>query len=242
MQAFAKRGLTLPDPAQTLQPGASSPREDPSGGDTSRLGMTRYANARQSVCHFLPQLQSPFVTLLKSNTRGRQRRIDIQHSQLCLGACSTTNSGKGPATLSWRTKSALAPGPWEIRPEPAALFAPWYKMYLSGAFLFDTAGSGRVQDVTSAGAFLPCPWNTAGQRSASRSCPVGARLRLYHGVLVSLTDSDHNFEFLYRSRPSLKTSKFPCHVRRGLQGPTFSTLLSYPPTGRLDHGGNDAYS
>ena len=57
-----------------------------------------------------------------------------------------------------------------------------YKMLLSGGFLFRADGATGVQDVPLAGVFVPQVWNQHADQSASRICPVGAWLRLYHGV------------------------------------------------------------
>ena len=65
-----------------------------------------------------------------------------------------------------------------------------YKMALSGGLMFRAAGPVGVQNVTFAGVFVPQEWNQHADQSASRLCPVGVWIRLYHRVPLSF----HRFD------------------------------------------------
>ena len=115
-------------------------------------------------------------------------------------------------------------------------------MSLSGGFLFRAAETAGVQNVTFAGVFVPQVWNQPLRQSASRNHPVGTQLRLCHAVHGSYITCCRNVVFLYTSRTSLKSLKFPCRGKQGLGGPPCCTLHSGQPTARLDYGGNDPLS
>ena len=92
--------------------------------------------------------------------------------------------------------------------------ATGYKMHHSGGFLSRAAGSAGVQDVTFAGVFVPQGWNQQGNQSASRMCPVGVWLRLYHALPVSFLLFDSPCKYMYTSRTSPETSNSACPERQ----------------------------
>ena len=95
--------------------------------------------------------------------------------------------GRPLAVIPDRTvcaKLPLLPCPPGLLHELVPSVARGYNMLFSGGFLFRPSGSAGVQNVVFAGVFVPQVWNQQGYQSASRSRPVGARLRLYHHVLV----------------------------------------------------------
>ena len=144
-----------------------------------------------------------------------------------------------PGGLSGRAKSAFTPVPSGIQTEIATPNAAGYKLSFSGGFLFRAAGSAGVQSVIFAGVFVPQVWNQQGHQSASRLCPAGVWLRLYHALPASFIRFDSLCEFMYTSRTSPKDPKFPCTERRRLQGPPFGTLHPGLPTARLNYSQDD---
>ena len=108
------------------------------------------------------------------------------------------------------------------------------KMALSGDLLYPASKLAGVQNVLSAGAFVPRLWNTTCHQSASRNRPVGVRLHLYQRVPASCQLFVPVFEFMYTSMASPKASNLPCHERRGAHCPTLGTSPNAPATGRLE--------
>ena len=165
----------------------------------------------------------------------------MRQSRRCLPSRSSTGSYEDPEIYSGSKSSAFTPNPRAIRAQLVPPSAAGYKMSFSGGFLPKAAEMAGVQFVTFAGVFVPQVWNQHADQSASSNRPVEAWLRLYHGVLTSCKSFRRNSELLYTSRTSSKPSKFTCHLRRGLQGPSVSTLHPASLAERLDYGGNDLY-
>ena len=215
--------------------------DPPSGYAPLLVGVTRHADSPLSVCRIVSVLRTPSDACFQSLDEGRERRIDVRQSRPCLASRSSTGPCGGPASHSGCKSSALIPNPRVIRAQLAPPSAARYKMSFSGRFLFRAAGPVGVQDVLFAGVFVPQVWNQHACQSASRKRPIGTWLRLYHGVLNAYKRFRRNSELLYTSRTSSKTSKSTCHMRRGLRGPSVSTLHPASLAGRLDYGGNDPY-
>ena len=97
----------------------------------------------------------------------------------------------------------------------ASLVATGYKMPLSGDFLLRVAGPVGVQNVPFAGVFVPQEWNQHADQSASRPCPVGVWLRLYHGVRASFHRFDPPCKLLYTSPTSPRDTNSACSEGRG---------------------------
>ena len=102
-----------------------------------------------------------------------------------------------------------------------------------GGFSFRAAGSARVQIATFAGVFVPQAWNRQAYQSASRLCPIGARLRLHHRVTISFHRCNSPCKLMYTSPTSPKDPRFPCIEGRRLQGPPFRTLHLGLPSANL---------
>ena len=221
--------------------GSTRGGDPPNGYAPLLLGMTRHANVPLSVYRIVSGLRTPLGARLQSHDGGRERRIDARQSRPCLASRSSTGPCGGPTSYPGCTSSAFTPNPRVVRPQLAPPQAAGYKMSFSERFLFRAAGSVGVQDVLFAGVFVPQVWNQHAYQSASRNRPVGMWLRLYHGVLNAYKRFRRNSELLYTSRTSSKTSKSTCHLRRGLRGPSVSTLHPASLAGRLDYGGNDLY-
>ena len=184
-RTFAESRLMPPDPAPGLQAGEASPVQKPSRVDAPRPGMTRHTTAPGCVCRLAPELRSPSGSCLQPHDGCDGRRVAIRRSQPSPCPSPPTGPRDAPPRLSGCRKSALTAVPPEIRTELASPSGAGYKMSFSGGFLFRAAGSTGVQDVLFRGVFVPQGWNRQGHQSASRLRPVGAWLRLCHGVPVS---------------------------------------------------------
>ena len=239
MRASWNRRLMLSGMKPTLHADALRRDRNPSDGDAPLLGRTCRARAPLSGNRIVSGQRTLSRTYLQPQSGGWKRRIDIQHSQPCPGVTSLTSSGEDPTSRLECRESALTLIPRGIRSQFVPTHVEGYKMSFSEGFLFRAAGSAGVQFVTFAGVSVPQVWNQQGHQSASRICPVGARLRLYYGVRASCMSSNRNIEFMYTSRTPPNTPKLPCHLRRAWQGPSLSTLHPAPPIAKLDYGHSD---
>ena len=183
----------------------AGPGPIPETVDVPRIGMTRHA---------APTARWPAGGIL-----GVVSPVNSWAVTLIRAECGKTPFHPSPPRSVWMLASFAVKG---------------YKLSLSGGFLFRAAGSAGAQNGIFAGVFVPQVWNQQGRQSASRICPVGVWLRLYHALLASLLRFDSPCKYMYTSRTSPETPNSACPERRGAHCPPFRELPCAHPAAKLD--------